>query len=157
MNRCGRKSLVQLRGPSCDGAAPGRPLSVRVVVPPTSLLMPSPHRRHPLSLTVVCIVHPEVRDSDLVSPHKTNRDQRARWQRTRNRFVRKPELCLALIQLFCLGKGMERGLEVSRVCKYVFQVLASRRTAVSNCNLLHHRHGMHVRWDSSGKSLVNAV
>ena len=81
MNRCGQKSLsivcIASRTP-CDGAAPGRPLSVRVVVPPTSLLMPSPHRRHPLSLSVVCIVHPEVRDSDLVSPYKTHWDQRAR-------------------------------------------------------------------------------
>lgn len=57
------------------GAAPGRLLSVRVVAPPTWLLMSLPHRRHPLFLTVVCIARPEVRDSDLMSPHKTDRDE----------------------------------------------------------------------------------
>lgn len=54
---------------------PGRLPSARVVAPPTWLLMSLPHRRYPLSLSVVCIARPEVRDSDLMSPHKSDRDQ----------------------------------------------------------------------------------
>src|SRR5216684_3528637 len=58
-----------------------------------------------------------------------------RCQRTRNCFICTPELRLALIQFLYLGKTMKDGLEVSRVCKHIFQILASRCIAVSYENL----------------------
>jgi hypothetical protein len=85
---------------------------------------------HPLFLSVACTVHPEGQGSDLMCPHKTlrMRDQtRTRCQRTRNCFICKPKLGLALIQLFYICKSMKHGLKVSRVCEHVFQVLASRQ------------------------------
>ena len=53
---------------------------------------------------------------------------------------------------------MKDGLEISRICKHVFQVLASRCIVVSKESLVHDIDiKMHVRYDSSGNSVVNSV